>query len=66
MRISLNRLQVDEALEARETDLATFVETGKRQGKNIEEIAADLQSLTGVPFTSRTLYRWVEDLKVAS
>lgn len=63
MKVSLNRLQVDEALADRGTDLATFVESGRRQGKNVREIAEDLQDTTGVPLTYRTLYRWIDQLE---
>lgn len=63
MKVSLNRQQVDQALAARGTDLATFIEAGKRQGKSIEEIAKDLQDITRVPFTVRTLYRWNDALE---
>lgn len=66
MKVSLNRLQVDEALDARGTDLATFVESGRKQGKSIREIAQDLQDTTGVPLTYRTLYRWIDREEVAS
>jgi hypothetical protein len=66
MKVSLNRLQVDEALADRGTNLATFVEAGRSQGKSIREIAADLENVTGVPLTSRTLYRWVDRLEVSA
>lgn len=66
MKVSLNRQQVEQALESRGTDLATFIDAGRRQGKTMHEIANDLHAVTGVPFTSRTLYRWAEKLEVAS
>jgi len=66
MKVSLNRQQVDHALASRGTDLATYIEAGKRQGKSIDEIAEDLRNVTRVPFTSRTLYRWANKLEKAS
>lgn len=66
MKVSLNRQQVDEALETLGTDLATFIHGGQQQGKSIEQLAHDLQQVTGVPFTVRTLYRWVDKLEEAS
>lgn len=66
MKVSLNRQQVDEALQRRDTNLAKFVDAGREQGKSIREIAADLENVTGVPLTSRTLYRWVEKLEVSA
>jgi len=66
MKVSLNRLQVEEALDRRGTDLSTFIEAGKKQGKSVNEIAGDLQSVTGVPLTSRTLYRWMKKEEAAA
>lgn len=63
MRISLNRFQVDEALDQRGTDLETFVAAGRAQGKSIREIAEDLRDVTGTPLSYRTLYRWLDGLK---
>lgn len=65
--LSAHRHQVDEALTERGTTLAEFVEGGKAQGKNLDEIWMDLRQATGVRFSMRTLYRWVNKLeKVAS
>lgn len=66
MKVSLNRQQVDQALAARSTDLATFIQAGRQQGKSIEELADDLRHVTRVPFTVRTLYRWVDTLEAVS
>ena len=66
MKVSLNRLQVDEALEERGTDLATFIESGRKQGKSVREIAQDLRQMTGVPLSVRTLYRWISDLEAVA
>lgn len=63
---SLNRTLVTDALDKRDTTLADFVEAGQRQGKSMEEIWMDLRQLTGVPFSVRTLYRWVGNLEEAS
>lgn len=56
---SLNRLQVDEALQKRDTDLEAFVRGGRDMAKTYEEIYADLCRITGVPFALRTFYRWI-------
>ena len=37
-----------------------------RLAGNDLEIAADLQNVTGVPFTTRTFYRWVDSLEKVS
>jgi hypothetical protein len=66
MKVSLNRQQVDQALANRGTSLPTYIEAGRAQGKSIEEIAKDLQDITRVPFTVRTLYRWVNKLEKAN
>ena len=63
---SLHRTLVDEALTQRGTDLSTFVKAGRAQGKSVEEIWIDLRQLTGVAFTSRTLYRWVNEIEQAA
>jgi hypothetical protein len=65
MKVSLNRQQVDQALAARGTDLPTYLDLGRRRGQSIEDIAAELRIVTGVPFTSRTLYRWADKLEVS-
>lgn len=66
MKVSLNRQQVEAALESRGTNLPTFVEAGRNQGKTIEEVWMDLRTLTGVPFSVRTFYRWVDSLEKVS
>lgn len=60
---SLQRVLVDEALTKRDTNLAAFVKAGRVQGKSIEEIWIDLRQITGVSFTSRTLYRWLDAIE---
>lgn len=59
---------IDKALATRGTDLETFVTVRKAEGKSVTDIADDLNLVTGIPITSRTLYRWLEDidLEVAS
>lgn len=56
---SVHRLHVDSALEDRGTSLEDFVAAGQKQGKSMEEIWMDLRHATGVRFSQRTLYRWV-------
>jgi IS30 family transposase len=63
---SLNRRQVEQELAARKTDLTTFIKYGLAQGKSMEEIWMDLRQTTGVPFSVRTLYRWVDALEKAA
>lgn len=57
--LSIHRHHVDEALAERGTNLIDFIEAGKRQGKNLDEIWMDLRQATGIRFSMRTLYRWV-------
>lgn len=54
---------VDKALNSRDTDLATFVEKGQVDGKSIKQITEDLNLVTGIPITWRTLYRWIEKME---
>lgn len=64
--LSIHRHHVDEALAGRGTNLADFIAAGKRQGKNLDEIWMDLRQTTGIRFSMRTLYRWVEKLEVSA
>lgn len=64
--LSVPRLLVDQALARRGTNLADFIEGGRKQGKTIEEIYPDLVGATDVDFTVRTLYRWARELKVSA
>lgn len=64
--LSVHRYQVDQALADRGTTLSEFIEGGRAQGKNLDEIWMDLRQATGVRFSMRTLYRWAEKLEVAS
>lgn len=57
---SYQRRIVDENLAKRGTDFEAFVEAGRAAGKSIEELWLDLRQVTGVTFTSRTFYRWIE------
>lgn len=66
MKVSLNRLQVDDALAKRNTDLGSFIKAGQSQGKSMEEIWFDLRAETGVPFSMRTLYRWADAVEVSA
>lgn len=63
---SVPRLLVEQALAKRGTDLAAYIEGGRKQGKTIEQIYPDLRETTGVEFNLRTLYRWAERLERAS
>lgn len=58
------RALIDKALASRDTDLETFVATRKAEGKSVTEIADDLNLVTGIPITSRTLYRWLEGVDI--
>lgn len=57
---------VDKALQTRGTDLPTFVATRRDDGKTIKQITDDLNLVTGIPVTWRTLYRWIDGLREAS
>lgn len=63
---SVPRLLVEQELAKRGTTLADYIDGGRKQGKTIEEIHADLTKTTGVEFSARTLFRWANQLKVAS
>lgn len=60
---SYQRTLVDENLAKRGTDLAAYIKAGRAEGKSIEDIWLELRVITGVPFTSRTLYRWMDNLE---
>lgn len=64
--LSSHRLQVDQALARRGTDLPSFIKAGQQQGKSMEEIWMDLRHTTGVSFAVRTLYRWADTLENVS
>ena len=64
--LSVPRLLVDQALTRKGTNLADFIDGGRKQGKTIEEIYDDLVRATGVDFAPRTLYRWAEKLEVSA
>lgn len=63
---SVPRYLVDQALAKRGTNLADFLDGGRKQGKSLEEIHPDLIAATDVEFSVRTLYRWAQDLKVSA
>lgn len=63
---SLHRTLVDEALAGHDTNLADFVATRRTEGKSVEEIWMDLRQLTGIQVSSRTLYRWIDDLEAVA
>ena len=63
---SVPRFLVDQALARKGTTLPDFIDGGRKQGKTIEQIHPDLVDATGVPFTVRTLYRWVNKLESVS
>lgn len=66
MKSSLNRLYVEAELEKRGTTLADYLHRGQGQGKSIETLTYELRTLTGIPFSVRTLYRWADRLEQAS
>ena len=57
---SLLRTLVDEALEKRGTTLTQFVEERLAVGVAIDALTEQLNYVTGVQITSRTLRRWTE------
>lgn len=60
---SVPRLLVEQALSKRGTTLEDYIEGGRKQGKTIEEIYAELSDTTGVTFSARTLFRWARELR---
>ena len=54
------RSLVDKALESRGLDLLSFVADRRDQGRSVKEITEELNLVTGIPITWRTLYRWLE------
>lgn len=56
---SLHRRLVEDALAERGTTLEHYIDAGKERGKSVADIHHDLQTITGVPFNLRTLYRWL-------
>ncbi len=52
------RTLVDEALEKRDTTLTQFVKDGQSNGLSIDALTANLAYVTGIPVSSRTIYRW--------
>jgi len=63
---SLHRILVDEALARLDTDLLAFVDNGRAEGKSVEEVWMDLRQVSGVPFSVRTLYRWLDKAERAA
>ena len=58
MSRSTLRILVDEALEKRDTTLAQFIEAGQSEGLSIDNLTDNLAYVTGIPVSSRTIYRW--------
>ena len=52
------RILVDEALEKRGTTLPQFVKDGRDEGLSIHNLTDNLKYVTGIPVSSRTIYRW--------
>ncbi len=66
MQTSATRKLVDQALQRRDTNLQTFISAARDQGKSMEEIWLDLRGISGIPFSVRTLYRWVDSIEVSA
>ena len=52
------RTLVDEALEKRDTTLTQFIKDGQSDGLSIDALTDNLAYVTGIPVSSRTIYRW--------
>ena len=63
---SLNRRFVEAELHKMGSSLSQYVAKGHNEGLSIEDMWLDLRNLTGVPFSTRTLYRWVDSLEKVS
>ena len=66
MRISLNRTQVEAQLQRMGSSLGQYIDKGRSEGMSMEDMWLDLRTLTGVPFSTRTFYRWAESLEKVS
>jgi hypothetical protein len=60
------RKLVDRELEARNTTFQAFIQSARDKGQSINQAAAELQQITGIPLARRTVYYWVEALEKAS
>ena len=58
MSRSTLRTLVDEALEKRGTTLTRFIAAGQSDGQSIDDLTTSLKYVTGIPVSSRTIYRW--------
>lgn len=59
-RTTLRKL-VDARLTAEKTSLVAFVESGIEAGNSYEDLTFELRQKTGIPISSRTLRRWIEN-----
>jgi hypothetical protein len=60
------RILVEQELRRRDTTFVEFLHSSLDSGHTINTAAAELARLTGIPLSTRTVYRWVEDLKVSA
>ena len=60
------RTLVDRELEARNTSFAEFIQGALDGGQSINQAAAELRQVTGIPLSRRTVYYWVKELREAS
>ncbi len=58
MSQSTLRILVEEALEKRGTTLTRFIKDGQSEGLSIDNLTDNLAYVTGIPVSSRTIYRW--------
>jgi len=60
------RTLVERELAARNTTFEAYIEAARTEGKSINQAAASLVQLTGIPISRRTVYYWVENLGVSA
>lgn len=57
---------VDAQLRRIGSDIESFLKSGIEQGRSPRTLVTDLEDLTAIKVSYRSVYRWIEDLKVAS
>jgi hypothetical protein len=65
-KTSTLRTLVEQELRRRDTTFVDFLHSSIASGHTINTAAGELARLTGIPLSTRTVYRWAEDLKVTA
>lgn len=66
MSFSPLKALIDRELEKYETTFNEFIESGGDSGKSIRQLATELENLTGIEVSWRTIYRWLNTEKRAA